>query len=65
LWLPHFIIGMFLEKHGKPIEAREFLQRAAENPSMSGWPVPVARNTIRKLDQAGKNPKTEPKPSSP
>ena len=26
-WLNDFIIGMFLEKRGRPVEAREFLQR--------------------------------------
>ncbi len=51
VWLFDFIIGMFLQKHGRPLEAREFLQRAAENRSISESIAPVARDAIRKLDE--------------
>ena len=57
LCLPHFIIGMFLEKHGKPVEAREFLKKAADSPFLEGWTVPVARDTIRRLDKSTKHRK--------
>ncbi len=51
LCIPHFIIGMFLEKHGKPVGARQFLQKAADNPFLAGWPVPIARNMLKKLER--------------
>ena len=51
VWLLDFIIGMFLQKHGRPLEAREFLQRAAEDPFISDSTAPVARDAIRKLDE--------------
>ena len=64
MWLIDFIIGMFLQKHGKPVEAREFLQRAAENPSISDSIAPVARDTIRKLDRGRKEAKANDKPTA-
>ena len=60
-WITDFIIGMFLEKRGKPAEAREFLQKALENPLASGWMVPVARDTIRKIDENAKKGKADAK----
>ncbi len=60
LWLPHFMIGMFLQKHGKPIEARQYLEKSAENPYTNAWTLAIVRDTIRKIDQSAKNPKTAP-----
>jgi tetratricopeptide (TPR) repeat protein len=57
VWLPQFVIGMFLEKRGRPVEARQFLTKSADNPSNNGWALAIARNTIRKIDQSAKNAK--------
>ena len=46
-----FIIGMFLDKHGKPLEAREFLLKATANPLLTESLAPLAQDTIRKIDQ--------------
>ena len=57
LWLPELVVGMFLEKRGRPVEARQFLTKSADNPSNNGWAVAIACNTIRKIDQNAKNTK--------
>jgi tetratricopeptide (TPR) repeat protein len=64
MWLIDFIIGMFLQKHGKPVEAREFLQKVVDNPAISEPFGPVARDTIRKLDENAKNAKANDKPTT-
>ena len=61
VWLLDFIIGMFLQKHGRPLEAREFLQRAAEDPHISDSTAPVAHDAIHKLDESSNKPKADAK----
>ena len=61
VWLLDFIVGMFLQKHGRPLEAREFLQRAVEDQFISDSTAPVARDAIRKLDQDANKPKADAK----
>ena len=62
MWVVDFVIGMFLQKHGKPLEAREFLQKAIDNPAIPESFAPIARDTIRKLDENKKTPKPTPSP---
>ena len=76
-WLNDFIIGMFLEKRGRPVEAREFLQRAAGRPpsdvrlafdtglieEIAESVAAVARDTIRKIDQHATGPKSAANPA--